>query len=506
MRKGIQAWLNGAKQSFTDEQLADLWDKAETTFKYATKCGRESLEYQKRDTAEPLGVAGLSYAATFKALMYDDEPENARVVDEFLVRSLRPEYGPESHKELLTKIELDKEGMKYGETYPYLPELLVLAGDNRLLNQEDGTLTNSDVSTTESIIRSTPISLAVSSIMGWEPEDAVSSTLAIYNWGRIGQITREFARYKFLTRANIEGKTLLEHMGYERINNRPSDYLPSSSNDIRLEHDLGPGFELTTPVFSTRFIDGDRFKNLDPSQYIEMRRAYIIISSEDDGTLIVRNSSHEFGRDRLPFVAGWSPKGINNGFTREDLQGLDSKTIKGEFISALSPELNVPIFTREEERWVPEFQEQNKIGRLLTQLGGLRSCMSEWLFDTNRETAWISIPDPDGNTLHRLTGIFRSPGFESLVDGLNDYLASVKSISAPPSLRLIPKDLPPLTVIPFEDNLGFLKESLPIDYNVLNTLNYLVEHGWDQDRVTEAGLDGLFRQALETQSDLIVWI
>jgi hypothetical protein len=205
-------------------------------------------------------------------------------------------------------------------------------------------------------------------------------------------------------------------------------------------------------------------------------------------------------------VAGYSPKGINNGFSREDLRELDRKTIQMEFTSALDPELNVPIKHRQDERWIPDFPEQNKIDKLLTQLGGLRSCMSDWLFDTNRETAWMSMPDPEGNTLHRLTGLFRSPGFEALVDGLNDYLASVKSISAPPSLRLIPKDLPPLTAIPFENQLGFLQEALPVDHNVLSTLNHLIEHGWNEDRVTESGLDGLFRQALETQSDLIVWI
>jgi hypothetical protein len=506
MRKGIQAWSDGAKYAFTAEQIADLWDKAETTFQYAGACGRESLEYQKRDRAEPFGVAGLSYVEAFKAFIYDDEPEHGRVVDEFVLRSLRPEYGPDSHKELLTKIELEKEGMQYGETYPYITELLVLARDPRLLSQPDNKSTKLHVHTTGASHPSAPISLAVSSIMGWGPEDAVSSTLAIYNWGRIGQIAREFSRYKFLTRANIEGETLLEHMGYSRVNNRASDYLPSGENNSRREHDLGPGFELTNPAFSTRYIDGNRFRELDTSQYIEMRRAYIIISSEDDGTLIIRNSSHEFGRDTLPFVAGWSPKGIDNGFTREELQGLDRKTIRREFTSALSPDLNVPIFHEAGERWIPEFPEQDKINHLLTELGGLRSCMSDWLFNTNRETAWSSMPDPDGNTLHRLTGLFRSPGFEALVDGLNDYLTSVKSISAPPALRLIPKDLPPLTAIPFEDHLGFLQESLPINYNVLNTLNHLVEHGWDQDRVTAAGLDGLFRQALDTQSDLIVWI
>lgn len=477
------------------------------TFKYAGACVRESIEYQNRDTVEPYGVAGLSYAETFKAFMYDDEePEHVRAVDEFLIRSLRPEYGPDSHKELLLKLELEKEGMGYGDSYPYLPELLVLARDHRLLGQPENTSGDVHSELVKSIDRSAPISLAVSSIMGWGPEDAASSTLAIYNWGRIGQISREFARYKFLTRANIEGETLLEHMGYERIRNRSSDYFPSEENSLRREHDLGPGFELTDPIFSTRFIDGDRFKDLDTSQYIEMRRAYIIISSEEHGTLIVRNSSHEFGRDTLPFVAGYSPKGINNGFTREDLKGLDRKTIQMEFTSALSPDLNIPIFHRQGERWIPEFPEQNRIDKLLTQLGGLRSCMSDWLFDTNRETAWSSMPDPEGNTLHRLTGLFRSAGFESLVDGLNDYLASVKSISAPPSLRLIPKDLPPLTAIPFENQLGFLQEALPVDHKVLSTLNHLVEHGWDQERVTESGLDGLFRQALETQSDLIVWI
>lgn len=509
MRKGIQAWVDGEKHSFTDAQVADLWDKSEITFRYAASCGRESLEYQKRDTVEPYGVAGLSYAETFKALMYDDEePEHVRAVDEFLIRSLRPEYGPESHQALLLKLELEKEGMGYGDAYPYLPELLVLARDHRLLIQAETTSTdaNADLIMAKAIDRAAPISLAVSSIMGWGPEDAASSTLAVYNWGRIGQISREFARYKFLTRANIEGETLLEHMGYDRIKNRPSDYFLTNENSVRREHDLGPGFELTDPVFSTRFIDGNHFRDVDTSQYIELRRAYIIISSEEHGTLIVRNSSHEFGRDTLPFVAGYSPKGINNGFSREDLQGLDRSTIKKEFTSALSPDLNIPINRRQNERWVSEFPEQNKIDQLLTQLGGVRSCMSNWLFDTNRETAWSSMPDPEGHTLHRLTGLFRSPGFQSLVDGLNDYLASVKSISAPPSLRLIPKDLPPLTATPFENQLGFLQESLPVDYNVLSTLNHLVEHGWDQERVTESGLDGLFRQALETQSDLIVWI
>ncbi|MBI1326018.1 MAG: hypothetical protein GC136_00070 [Alphaproteobacteria bacterium] len=116
---------------------------------------------------------------------------------------------------------------------------------------------------------------------------------------KIGRYTFSFPQWRFLTQS-FNGASLVERFGMERLyrdNDVRDESLPKS--DPQRDH-FGPGFAIQ-----------------DKDLYVEYRRAYIAVS-DGDTTIVIRNSSHYFGRDRLPEVAYVSFEGL----TPEEIQGL----------------------------------------------------------------------------------------------------------------------------------------------------------------------------------------
>lgn len=142
-------------------------------------------------------------------------------------------------------------------------------------------------------------------------DDTVSKLSSIS--GRLGNAAFSFPTKRWTTMAfGKDGISLIERAGFER-HERP--------NDVR-DPDL-PKFNPQRDEFGTGFT----WEN-DP-YYVEQRRAYTIFSDQTYGqeiTVLVRNSSHFFGRDRLadPAYVSFDP------VSAEELYNLDRAMLEND--------------------------------------------------------------------------------------------------------------------------------------------------------------------------------
>jgi hypothetical protein len=124
---------------------------------------------------------------------------------------------------------------------------------------------------------------------GWTKE----IRLATYVAARLGTIGFSFPKWRFPAQSFGGSPSLLERFGMTRLE-RPTD--------VRDPAATGPARDLF----------GVGFALLEGSSYVELRRAYVAISDRlgrTPATIVVRNSSFFFGRDRLahPAYVCWDP-------------------------------------------------------------------------------------------------------------------------------------------------------------------------------------------------------
>lgn len=120
-----------------------------------------------------------------------------------------------------------------------------------------------------------------------------------------------FSTWRFPS-MSVDEKSLLEDFGFTRLS-RPTDRYPDPTLSKPDRDMFGPGFMKT---------DGIR--------YFELRRAYLLVSwpvRDARVTLVVRNNSTYFGRDRLPGAVLISMK----SFTVSELQDLTSDDFAKHF-------------------------------------------------------------------------------------------------------------------------------------------------------------------------------
>ena len=132
-----------------------------------------------------------------------------------------------------------------------------------------------DVSQRQSMVRS------VFSYSG-SLQDDLCKSFATCN-ERLGRYGFSFPQWRYLAQA-FNGVSLLQHFGMERL---------KRETDVRDPKLAGPKSDLFGPGFIWN----------KGTWYVEYRRAYIICSDfspKNAVTLIVRNNSYFFGRDRLP--------------------------------------------------------------------------------------------------------------------------------------------------------------------------------------------------------------
>lgn len=153
---------------------------------------------------------------------------------------------------------------------------------------------------------------SVESVLGRMPSQCADSHIAALAdiSSRIGQYGFSFPAKRFIAMGFGNGPSLIERAGFRRL---------VRDNDVR-NSEL-PKSDPARDDFGTGFVWHD------DDWYIEQRRAYFIVSrlsAENPVTLLVRNSSPYFGRDRLaePVYVSFEPH------TPETLQNLTRADIE----------------------------------------------------------------------------------------------------------------------------------------------------------------------------------
>lgn len=352
-----------------------------------------------------------------------------------------------------------------------------------------------------------PITRGLTSITQFIRTGAVVTGVTAANFAKIGVLNHSFRFWKYDAERDrhpeddrISYPSLLERYGFERAPERNTDYKWRwGGRDVF----YGPGYILRPDSKKFSFVrtthDGKTYyqKFLNPA-FVEFRREYLLISTAAYGTLIVRNSSLQFGRDHMKHPAYWSPKAIGDGWTDKDLMNLNPRMLKKDFHHIL-------------ERGLHDHDGdiQECISSLLVMLAGLKSDYRRWKFDTNIYTAW----DDDMPHESRLAGGHFSDGFGALAGFLSrryyrrelEMRTRGSSGIVVPDLAFINPEYPAWFSYKFTGADGKKTDRLRIDAEVIMALNNLMDGESDDSELQASGLRNFFQEAgFNNQAELIL--
>lgn len=191
-------------------------------------------------------------------------------------------------------------------------------------------------------------------------DDAGLSSISRSVLARVGAIAFSFPEWRFLAQtpphSGAEGvRTLLEHVGMHRLvrdTDRRGETTPEDPPSLATPHDFGPGFE-----------------SVNGPHRFELRRAYVLLSERevpDAITLLMRNSSPYFGRNRLEHGAYVSLRVLDDG----ELRGLSRSDIEGR-------SWFVPL----KEFLANPMMERQRAASLLARLNSLCDAFCSWTAD-----------------------------------------------------------------------------------------------------------------------------
>lgn len=226
---------------------------------------------------------------------------------------------------------------------------------------------------------------------------------------RMAQYGFSFPRWRFLTQKYADQPALVEQFGMTRL---------QRANDVR-----DPSLPFSDP---NRDQFGPGFVWNDDQWYVEYRRGYIVCSNRGaDGpaTVVIRNSSYFFGRDRMPapvYVSWESMK-------PEELQALDVNALEksGKFVKWQN------AFTAKPE--INPMQKGKRVDAVLNYLDSFDNNLTQWL-QAKGPVPRTNNAGPD----HSKTG--EKGGLDGLVGMLRDkaskpgmklYLGATPTHSAP---------------------------------------------------------------------------
>ena len=349
------------------------------------------------------------------------------------------------------------------------------------------------------------LATAITSVDRWiggVNSDAQLTNEVMALWGKTGILTHSFPWLKYATQRERttadDGSAIIRPAIIESFGGR---FVPD--NDTRFGHRyvFSPG----TISFSTDAPDllGERGARTFRSElFVELRRCYYLISDPEHGTLVIRNSSPDFGRDRLPDVAFWSPRGIDNGFSEDALLGFNLNSLHSSLLDEGGfRHITDPLLYRTSS-------EAPGHMRVLTQnLLDLIDHFHRWTFDTS-STAWKASPDGGNPTL---VGGHLSAGFGYLLDFLDarkranlERSWTGQSLAPLPALAVMPRELPwwaPYPLTPALDGLSS-EYQIPVSLPVIEALRALHEGAVDHTTPDDTGVLNLLQRAIDKRAVL----
>jgi hypothetical protein len=243
--------------------------------------------------------------------------------------------------------------------------------------------------------------------------------------------------------------------------------------------------------------------SLDSQTVIEFRRGYLLVTNPKFGTLVIRNSSKEFGRNILSNVAYWTRVAYRRGYRYDDLIHITPDQIESKMRPVLAPKV------------IEDTGAVELIYQLLRQLDVIRDYNRRQKFETVRTDAFVRDPDTNRIELAQFGG-YRAPGFRQIVDFLGNRFRSVElersttgSISRiVPALAFAQPWYPGWVTHRFEAEPGVMRSQLSINAEVLEVLeafrdNYFTRRIMDLDN--RYGVSRFFQEAgFQTEGELIL--
>lgn len=262
-----------------------------------------------------------------------------------------------------------------------------------------------------------------------------SSAEEVHTFAKLGRLGYSFRLWRFDAQRYRDPETgestsLLEQFGLERAPVRATDRFEEGP------HFWGPGyrahidrqFEELLPQmwFEHGFTQADAERGFTA----ELRRAYLLIADEEHGTLLVRNSSARFGRDRLPHPVMWSPNPYLLGAKGRNSDALSPGDISSDFQPFLKCEIYRQVFT-----------QTSALPQLVDRALMVREALASWKFETRHHRSW----EGEGDDAWLLGG-HNSRGFGNVVKMLKALEVDEGPLV---DLTLVRRDRAPAQFIPF---------------------------------------------------------
>ncbi len=349
----------------------------------------------------------------------------------------------------------------------------------------------------------------------------VVSRAVVWNWARIGIYThgfhllfkfdaQSFTRYERQAGWQLAGKALIEgRLSFSRLWGQ--DYAVRS---------FGPSYLLLASELSSirarlerravyargeELPDKDRYQafSLDSLTMMEFRQGYLLVSNPGHGTLVIRNSSRDFGRDTLPNVAYWTPRAYRKGHLYTTLVGLTAAQIQSDMKSVLDPDV------------VRSHESTESIYFLLRQLDVIRDYNRRQKFDTFGVDAFVYNPRTQTSELADYGG-YRAPGFSKIVDFLETRFRGVKlemeltgqTSQTVPALAFALPWYPPWVTHRFAGEGGMMRSSLRVNKEVLEVLRAYADETFTvrtRQLDDQYGVGRFFQEAgFDTEGELVL--
>lgn len=407
---------------------------------------------------------------------------------------------PEQVTSLVRAIDLniwastDKNGQGY---HPHEPEIFALMSHPKL-----------------DLTRKNPVTDAFSelvTVIGKFSNHHVSSVSGqfLQTIGRIGVMSYWFKALRFdshriplLSAATpLSGPftSILEEFGFNRAAPRPNDRSPSGKDRYGSGYILSPD----TLNFSYRSHHTEPPRTFDQSLVVELRRAYILISHPEHGTLVIRNSSPEFGREQLPYTALWCKAPYNHLFgyfikKSAWLHDLDPRLIKNGILTSII----------DQKAYRAGFEDGQHIPFLVDSLWALRSYLRAWKYDTGASSYEVIHPRQNSEPAQPLERA--SPGFGKVLNNLWLRLkwGSQAGANRPAAaLAFFPTHTPQLVPYEFLGKDNRPQRCLEVSQEVLNLLYGHLRGQLTRSEVARAaklGLLSFLQTGLDSRGELVI--
>lgn len=312
----------------------------------------------------------------------------------------------------------------------------------------------------------------------------------VNNWARIGLLTHGFRFWKFDAMGGND--SLLAQYGFQPIEGRDSDktfgpgYLfkkdnksQSGNKDKTISQQVSfdernKQFTVKTAIIPKSGIHADTL--------IEFRRGYLLISHPYSGTLIIRNSSHVFGRNLMEEPAYYSPNVMTEAQIKT-FAPMQKELDKLGFERIMSPELNQ----------TSGFQE--KLDVLLSEAAKLKKSYANWKFNPKA----FDLEDT-------FTGDM-TPGLRAVLNMIEQRLGERElgmSDKPVPVLGIYKPNLPPDFNFPYTDTNGESHAYFEFTSENVRELEARLNGTWSEEAFPNSQWTAFVQTAVDKSAEIVL--